>query len=145
MQKVFANVFPMMALPMADACTSQRGRDAWRRTREQAFGKKLEELLPAEARPAQWKRALAGFKQVGDWMDMNEGPGQFVMGETLCWGDVVIGSWLFAIRRCWGEDNDEWQELMSVEGGRWKKFVEAFSPWHFVDEEAVATLNQWVE
>lgn len=143
-EKIIANLFPLLAVDIARSGATEKSRDYWRRSREERFGKKIEDLLPPEARPVVWKKALAGFKQVGDWLGVNES-GQFVMGETLSWGDVVMGSWLLMIRRMWGEDNDEWKELMSVDGGRWQKFFQAISVWNFVDEEALATLGQWIE
>lgn len=143
-EKVLKNLFPMLVTYIFDLGATARARDLFRKTREEGFGKKLEDMCPAEARPEAWKKVLEGLKQVGVWLDM-EGHGDFVMGEKLSWGDVVIGNWLLFIRRLWGGDNSEWKELMGFDEGRWKQYFDFFVRFEYVDEEGVATLGKWIE
>lgn len=96
-EKIAANLLPLIILNTRDAM-SDKSREWWLRTREEKFGKPVEELLPAGERPLVWKKALDGFKQVGQWLDANEGRGPFVMGEILSWGDVVIATRLLMLR-----------------------------------------------
>lgn len=135
-EKIAGNIMPLMILDIKKQITN-KSYDWWCRTREENFGKPVEDLVPAEQRPAMWKKGMEGFKQVGDWLDMDGGR-QFLMGDKLSWGDIQLGVWLLAIRILWGENNREWKELMGVDGGRWKKFFEVIERWAYVDEEGIA-------
>lgn len=143
--KVGSNAAPMMVVNIANSAATARAREDFRQKREALWGKKLEEVCPPEARPGMWKKALEGLKQVGSWIDENGSEGQFVMGDKLSWADVVIWTWLLMMRRMWGEENEEWKELMSFEGGRWKRFLEVIMTWNYVDEDGLASLKQWLE
>ncbi|EIM81534.1 uncharacterized protein STEHIDRAFT_103989 [Stereum hirsutum FP-91666 SS1] len=145
MAKIVMNVFPMLVVDIANSSATARAREDFREKREARFGVKLEEMCPPEARPVMWKKALEGFTQVGVWLDENGGEGQFVMGDKLSWADIIIGSWLLMMRRMWGERSKEWQELMSFEGGRWKRFYEVIATWNYVDEDGEASLKEWLE
>ncbi|KAH9475228.1 Glutathione S-transferase-like protein ustS [Psilocybe cubensis] len=111
----------------------------FRRTREERFGKRLEDVFPkpgSEEDKAGWSK----FKEVTGILDgwyaktdifgedsegktVAERRTPFLMGDTLSWGDLVIAGYTIWLRIIWGEDSDKWQDMMTWHGGRWKTLM----------------------
>lgn len=151
-EKVMLKLVPIILVSMHDMGATERGREAYRKMREARFGKKLEDWCPDDqARTAFWSKVLDGLHQMSVWLDVNlDGSGEdakggqrkFVMGEELTWADVVVGGTLLFARRMMGDEATK--ELLSVDGGRWNRYFQAFEPFEYVDEEGVTSLKQWV-
>lgn len=143
-EKIIFNVLPLVISHIAANIRDQDYR-FWKDTRPERLGRKVEDIIPAseEAKAAVWKRLVDGFTMVGGWLAENDGGsvGQFVMGERMSWGDVLIETWLLLMRRFWGVDDERWMELMKMGGGRWKRFMESMEKYVYVDEEGKASFN----
>lgn len=139
-EKIESTLMPLLILEVRKQIPV-KSSDWWLRTREERFGIKLEDVVPVEQRPVVWEKVKAAFGQVGQWMDATGGGGQYVMGDKLSWADVQIETWLSVAWIIWGDEKGKWKELMSIDGGRWKKFFEANKRWVYVDEDGVAALG----
>ncbi|PPQ79769.1 LOW QUALITY PROTEIN: hypothetical protein CVT25_003322 [Psilocybe cyanescens] len=84
------------------------------------------EMAKSKDRAQDWIKLQEGMDQVDAWFVRNGRRGQFLLGETSSWADIVVVSFLFFIRRVWGEDSEEWKKIMAWNGGRWKNLSDAF-------------------
>lgn len=117
-----------------------RSSDYYSLKRSARYGKPLADLAPegSESRAAVWASVRDAFKEFDKWTNANGCGSIFIMGETLCFADVAVASYLTWFKRLMGTRSIEWQELMSAENGRWRKLVEVFSVWEVVDKEGLA-------
>lgn len=135
------NILPLIVSGIGEAIPDDQ-YEFWRDTRPERLGWRVEDMIPsAEAKPVLWKKVVDVFTLLGGWLAANGGEGQFVMGERISWADLLIMNWLFMMRRLWGVEDERWKELMTLDEGRWKKFVEAVGKYERVDEEGLATLS----
>ncbi|KAL0961284.1 hypothetical protein HGRIS_006244 [Hohenbuehelia grisea] len=115
-------IFPLI-LGLIGPTFEPRHADAFRRAREIEFGRKLEEVIPADAaaRKAQWALAKDGYDTVDAWLQKSGGP--FAMGDTISFVDGTIASFLFTFKHLFGEESTEWQDIKKWNDGRWGKFL----------------------
>jgi len=90
----------------------------FRRTREAAFGKKIEELAPASQRDIDVAKTKEGFAKVDQWLAKSEG--KFVLGNTVSYADCVLAGWL-----TWFKATDAiWKDVVTWHNGRWATYLE---------------------
>jgi glutathione S-transferase len=100
---------------------TQRSEEYFRRTKKLVFGLTLEEMVPVGAeRAVQWAKFRDGMSKVDECLAKTDSKGPFVMGNTISWADFVISSFLLFFKNVWGEDSEEWKDIASWNGGRWK-------------------------
>ena len=110
----------------------------YNRTREADFGMPLAKLAPpgTEETEKQWKVAEAGLLKVAGWYDIGAGVGKtsvFISGGGKPnVADMFIAGRLIWVRAILGETSEKWLEIMSWDGGRWKRFMEAFKEYEQV-------------
>jgi len=115
-----------------------RSQEYFRRTREEWFGVRLEEMAPeGEKRDALWKKTREVFAEVHKWMNANGEGRLFVMGDTPSFADAVLVSFMIYLKVILGSDSKEWKDIMVSEDGRWAKLLEFFAKWEVVDEEGL--------
>ena len=102
----------------------------FRRTREAKFGAKLEELNT----PDQWVALEAGLAKLDRWLSAN-GPGkdELFLGDRISFADVQVAGILVWGKITFGEGSEEWQKIISWNGGRWKRLLERFDQYAEVD------------
>ena len=133
LQATFAEAFGKNLSGLANfilpaTCTklNPRSQEYFRRTREKAFRKTMENLVPKdETAIAQWAQFRDGLGKVDAWYAKNSGQGPFLLGETPSWGDIVVASVFIWLRIVWGEDSQQWKDISSWNKGRWAAVVEA--------------------
>ncbi|KAF9553715.1 hypothetical protein CPC08DRAFT_713510 [Agrocybe pediades] len=96
--------------------------DYFRKTREGSHpGITIEEMCPkGEKAKEHWEKLEKGLEKIAGWYDKAEG-GPFIMGETVSWGDIVVGSILVWQKVLWGEESEQWKDWCAWHGGRWGK------------------------
>ncbi|KDR72915.1 hypothetical protein GALMADRAFT_73344 [Galerina marginata CBS 339.88] len=127
-------------LPNVCSALNPPSMQYFRRTREAAFGKKLEDLVPqGETAVQKWATFKESLGKADSWyatMDSKlEGElknTQFLMGDTLSFADINIAGYLIWLRIVWGEDNERWQEMLTWHGGRWKGLMEKLKKYETV-------------
>lgn len=98
----------------------------FKRTRETPGWKKIEEWTPTgKEREDDWKKVEAGFSIVDGWFQKH-GEGKYLMGESICFADIVLAGELMYIKTVLGEKSREWQDISSWNDGRWEAFLDGF-------------------
>lgn len=122
---------------MIQTCSQLKpqSREYYRRTREAALGKMMEEVAPqgSEAREQAWKGILTILAEVSLWMSENGEGVAFVCGKRAAFVDFVLGSHLTVLKRVLGPQSREYRELMCADGGRWAVLTDALARWEYVD------------
>ena len=105
-------------------------QEFYRRTREANEGKKLEDIRTEQ----HWVETEAAFRKMAAWYSMNEeGKQDWVMEEGICWADIQIASSLMWAKTALGADSKEWARFCSWDGGKWKRIVDNFVPYTYID------------
>ncbi|KAF7441098.1 hypothetical protein PC9H_001447 [Pleurotus ostreatus] len=119
-----------LSLRRTNAILNPRSQEYIRRTREQAAGKKIEEITPVgEARAVGWEKYRGGLGKVDSWYQKSEGP--FVMGESITFADITVVSWLVFLKIIFGEDSQEWKDIAGWHNGRWERLVNTFAKYQY--------------
>ncbi|PPQ95566.1 hypothetical protein CVT26_008594 [Gymnopilus dilepis] len=118
--------FWMFSVPAAYHVVTPASKEYFRQTREQWFGKTLEDLLPKGDRAVEeWGKFKDGLGKVDNWYSKNGGKGPFILGEIVSWADIFIAGYFCWMKVIWGEDSREWRDVMSWHGGRWQTLMES--------------------
>lgn len=105
----------------------------FRRTREEDFGKRLEDVIPTgEEGEKEWKKMEDGLHVVAGWLKSNEAAGPFVMGNTVSYADCVLAAFTVWMKLIFGEDSKEWKDVKSWDEGRWEKVIEVMKDYSAV-------------
>ncbi|TFY77603.1 hypothetical protein EWM64_g6406 [Hericium alpestre] len=145
-EKMISPLIHTMILPTVRALTP-RGAEYFRRTREKAFGRKLEEIAPEGAVwDEHWRGVLAGLSAIQSWIGAGKDGKErmFVMGDVPSFADVVLISHLVWLKIVGGVDSKAWKDLMEADGGRWKRLMERSEKWIWVDKPDVVTNPEGV-
>jgi len=119
-------------LPPTCEILDEAGKEYFRRTREQWFGKKLEEFSPeGPIREGHWKALQDGFDKIAGILDKNGVDALYVAeGTEPTWGDFVLISWLLWIKIVLPDDWEKRTKRWS--GGRWEKLINRTEEWQTV-------------
>ena len=119
---------------------NERSQVVYRATREAVFGRKLEEVLTHK----DWEEAEKAFDVVDQWLRANlqegEGRDELVMGDTICFADIVIASALVWLKVTLGSDSKGWARIMSWNEGKWGRIVTRFAKYEVIDGEVVSLV-----
>jgi glutathione S-transferase len=137
LQAAFISTYNKLLTAMFDSVVlnvyneaSEADKPYFRETRERWFGKKLEDCAPKgeqlEEAVKTWEQLLG---EMGTWIDAG-GPGALYFGgDAPVQADVdVISIFLFLVKKA-PEGNALLKSLKNVDGGRWSKYLQAFSKW----------------
>lgn len=103
-------------------------QEYFRRTREAAFGKKLEELK------GDWGALEEGLGRIKSCLDANgKGKDLLFMGDRITFADIQLASTLLWVRRIAGEESEDWKKITTMHDGRWAQFMAQFSKYEHVD------------
>ncbi|KAL5532181.1 hypothetical protein ACEPAF_5745 [Sanghuangporus sanghuang] len=131
--QTIAKLSPIL-LPESNYRLNESSEAYFRSTREQSFGKKLEELAPTGlARDAIWKEVKEGLDRLAEFYDKNGEDKLFYLADTFSFADAVVIGFLLWIKIILGVDSAEWKALASWCDGRWAKLVESTKELHVVD------------
>jgi glutathione S-transferase len=123
-----------LGYPAIHAQQTPRGQEYIRRTREEIYGAKLEELAPvgSAARAGHWGAFKAGLDTVDAWLAHSPGP--YVLGNTPSYADFHVATLIAWLEPLFGHDSQEWKDVTTWNNGRWAKLVEALKPYTVVRE-----------
>jgi len=130
-----SNISPLwdFILPVVFQKLNPASVEYFRRTREQVYGKKMEEIAPkGEAAVVQWAQYKDGLGKMAASYAQNGGKGPFFLGETPSWADTVMAGYIIWLRILWGEDSQQWKDVMSWDGGRWNALIEGLKSYETV-------------
>ncbi|RDB26481.1 Glutathione S-transferase-like protein ustS [Hypsizygus marmoreus] len=112
--------FYQFAIPAAFKIITPNSQDYFRATREAYFGKTLEDLLPTgQVRKEEWAKVKAAFDKVDGWVKKNKASSLYFYGTEPSFADFTVAAVLVWLKKIWGEDSPEWQDIMAWNEGRW--------------------------
>lgn len=123
----FKTIFPLM-IQESHANLNPASEPYFRSTREDAFGRKMEELCPlGPLREEAWSKFKAALQPLSDAYSAN-GPGKLLyLGDTFTYADVVVAAFMKWMQVVLSEG--EWKEFASWYEGRWGNFLDATAKW----------------
>ncbi|KAF9041973.1 hypothetical protein BDZ89DRAFT_1034773 [Hymenopellis radicata] len=65
-----------------------------------------------------------GLGKIGAWMGLED---KYVMGDKISYADLLTCAFLRWARVSWGEDSQEWKDVMSWHNGRWGRLMAEFA------------------
>lgn len=80
-------------------------------------------MIPqGEAAVVEWAKFRDGLAKADEWYSRSDGP--FLLGDAPSWADFFVAATFMWMRVCWGENSQEWKDVASWYGGRWKELLE---------------------
>ncbi|TBU62354.1 hypothetical protein BD310DRAFT_919227 [Dichomitus squalens] len=135
--------FVAIGLPASHAVMNAPSAAYFRATREAALGKFLE-FAPkgSEKRREHWEGLKGIFHTFATWLEADGKETLFFAGEgeKIVFADLVVAGALRCFRTIFGDGSEEWQDILTWDGGRWKRFAEALEKYEAVDEGSVVEL-----
>lgn len=112
----------------------------FRVTREKRFGK-LEDLAPAgsDKRAKHWAGVKKGYRAVAEWLNGDVSGEErllFLGGDRISYADVSVAALLMWIRAIFGDDSEEWKDVLSWDDGRWARFTDVMKKYESVEGTA---------
>ncbi|KAI0754888.1 hypothetical protein C8Q80DRAFT_1266425 [Daedaleopsis nitida] len=136
MAVVFPNI-PGVLLPALHARLNAASQGYFLQTRAEWFGK-MEEFREPARHARHWEGMQRGFHTIAGWLEGNsekrEEEERLLFGHTtISFADVTIAATLQCFRVVFGEESEEWRDVLSWDGGRWARFMEVFRRYDNVD------------
>lgn len=135
-QEVFAD-FPLLFIIMPTlvykwwASLSDASKPFFQLTREDEFHNKLENVSTEQ----DWKNTEEAFAKFDLYLKANgEGKDELFLGDQICAVDIQLASVLMWAQIIFGEDSAEWKRICGWNGGKWKRVLERFSQWRYLDD-----------
>jgi glutathione S-transferase len=98
-----------------------RSAEYFIRTRSEEHGEPLANLEPkGQDRVEAWKQVERAYDTLNGWLSKSSGP--YFMGDAVTFVDLVTASTLYAMAVVFGEESQEWKDLMTWNNGRWAAF-----------------------
>ncbi|KAJ6611737.1 hypothetical protein B0H10DRAFT_1882561 [Mycena sp. CBHHK59/15] len=120
----------LYGLPASHAYLNPASQTYFRRTREESFGKTLEAMVPTgEDHIVAWQRLKDGLGKMDGWIRANGDDSRYIMGDTLCFADIWMASFVIWIRLVMPE---RWEEVKIWHGSRWGKLLESLEAFESV-------------
>ena len=145
LHSVFENAFSqavvykaiMVMNPVAYEVLSPRAQEYFYRTRKAWFGVPLDQLPPkgSAARREAWGPVRAGFSTVAQWLPADKDGKERLLfgGDKIIYADLIVASFLTWMHVLLGDDNEEWQDILTWDGGRWARFFKLFESYGAAD------------
>lgn len=130
MNSVFGEHLRYILLPAVPTGLNTGGSaEYFRRTRESAFGCKLEDVAPpgSAKREEYWKGGREGLSLIAGWLEADGKEKRWFAGETISHADLILAGFLTWARDTVGPESAEWKEVASWDGGRWGRLVSTVS------------------
>ncbi|TBU40735.1 hypothetical protein BD309DRAFT_869686 [Dichomitus squalens] len=110
-------------------------RPFFRQTRDKVLGKPGEIEPGSEKRAQHWEKNRVGIHNIAKWLEMDGKDKLFFAGNDagITYADITVAGFFMWFKKCCGEDSQEWADIRAWDGGRWKRFMEAFESFEVVD------------
>lgn len=111
-----------LLLPPSCSWLNPPSAEYFRRTREIAYGMKMEEFAPegSDLRKEHISKMKEAFDKVDSWLANSSG--SFFVGDKISYADITVVTILRWIQRFL----PEWEEVKTWNNGRWAELVERF-------------------
>ncbi|KAJ7616184.1 hypothetical protein DFH06DRAFT_1107936 [Mycena polygramma] len=118
------------ALPASQTNLNPSSAAYFRRTREQARGKTLEDLAPkGEEDIVEWNKLKDGFGKIDEWIRANGEGSPFIIGEVLSYADMWVSAYVLWIKLILPE---KFEDVKTWHQGRWAKLLQEMEKYETV-------------
>jgi len=108
-----------------------RSAEFMRKTRDQAFMARVEELTPPNPkRETLLAASKDGFSKVAKIFSANTGESLLFYGDTFSYADIIVVAHLLWLKASFGAESCEWKEIEGWDDGRWAKSVKSTEKYH---------------
>ncbi|TEB27756.1 hypothetical protein FA13DRAFT_1736220 [Coprinellus micaceus] len=76
-----------------------------------------------------WADAKKALDALDEKLTATDAKGPWYLGDRISFADFVIGASLIWMELLLGEESEEWKNVTTWNGGRWKRFIEGISEW----------------
>ena len=127
--------FAYIICPAVYGVLREGSRPFFRTSRDRILGKPEEFEPGSEKRAQHWAKVEESMHQVAKWLEMDGVEKLFFMGDDvgITYADITVAGFFMWFKKCCGEDSQEWADMRRWDGGRWGRFMEAFSRYEVVD------------
>ncbi|KAF7358443.1 Glutathione S-transferase-like protein ustS [Mycena venus] len=126
---LIAPIYPY-GLPASHTKLNPLSAEYFRRTREESWGKTLENLAPQGDEDAiEWKKLKDGFGKIDEWMRASGEGSLYVMGDAPCYADMWMAGYALWIKLVLP---DKWEEIQTWHQGRWAKLLKSLEEYETV-------------
>lgn len=124
MTTVSAKLLPLL-LPPTCLSLNPPSAEYFRRTREQSYGKTLEEFAPpGPARDEAWAKVKEGLELLASIYAKNGEGKPYFFGEAFSYADAIVAGFLVWARIVVRPESEEWKAVASWNDGRWAKLLD---------------------
>ncbi|KAK0491774.1 hypothetical protein EDD18DRAFT_1358561 [Armillaria luteobubalina] len=111
---------PLLSPSILNLISEEYGRRT-REARMRSEGKRLEDMVPKGGeRESEWVKLVEAFRRVDRWYGKGD---RYVMGDVMSYADFMVSMWAMYFRTLFGEDSEEWKDVVKWHGGRWGRLV----------------------
>lgn len=115
---IWATVFPRIP-----ALLDEKAKEWFVDLRAKTFGKPLEQVDPVgKEREELFVKMTEIFTTFDEFYQKNGG-GQFIMGDTPGFADLMIAGAIQGLKAAWGEESGEWKNFQTWNEGRWARLL----------------------
>jgi len=123
-----AKIVPLFRfiIPGTHGKLNEHSQGYFRRTREVAFGRTMETMVPTGAdRDEEWGKIKAAFDKFDQWLQTSRTDGPYFVGKDQGFADFVLASFILWMKLIWGEQSAEWKDVATWNEGRWVKYLDS--------------------
>ncbi|KAF8074142.1 glutathione S-transferase [Lyophyllum atratum] len=109
----------------------------YRKAKEPAFGKKLEDMTPVgKERDEEWAKVKMGFEVIEGWFKQSEADGgPYLLGANIAFVDLAVVSFMMAFKKTLGAESESgWKDVNEWSKGRWEDYLQLFTKYQTIVE-----------
>ena len=116
----------LLILPTVYLRLNKHSQCYFRITREYWYGLRLEEFSPPDSlqRNDAWLQVKQGLKILSEFYEKNQSGGDYFIGNSLTYADIIIGSFLHFPKLVLFPRDFNWEYIAKLDGGRWGRIAD---------------------
>ncbi|KAF9464064.1 hypothetical protein BDZ94DRAFT_1289576 [Collybia nuda] len=104
---------------------------AFFRTKEAFIGMTIEEFCPSgKRREEEWAKLKKEFSIIASRLPRKQG--LYIMGSEICYLDFMVASHLISMKKLFGENSSEWNDIKTWDSGRWGKILKSVEKYEII-------------
>ncbi|KAH6918270.1 hypothetical protein BKA70DRAFT_12145 [Coprinopsis sp. MPI-PUGE-AT-0042] len=129
---IWKQVMKKLLSPRSQAhFTVARGKDL-----REWYGGQVETLedvqISDEEKAEKWKKFKSNFELFGEETFGGKEGFRWYLGDKISWIDFVVAGILIWIRESWGDDSEEWKDVITWNDGKWLHLLEGLKEYQAV-------------
>ncbi|KAJ7574835.1 hypothetical protein C8J56DRAFT_871833 [Mycena floridula] len=117
----FRNAGGLYSMSRTISSLNPPSAEMYKTNAETKFGRTVAELTPSgEVMDGALKEYESGLEAISKWY--KDEASTFV-GDQISFSDILLGSYLRALKGLWGAESEYWKKLASFHGGKWGQLL----------------------